>query len=50
MWTTIPGRGKRRGDGDLLAANFSRRLDIALKFAKPKRQHMLASWGDGKHK
>lgn len=42
--------GKREGLGDLLAANFSSRLDMALEFAKPKRQHMLASWEDGKHK
>lgn len=50
VWSTTPGRGSREGLGDLLAANFSSRLDMALEFAKPKRQHMLASWEDGKHK
>lgn len=43
-------QGKQEGLGDLLAANFSSRLDMALEFAKPKRQHMLASWEDGKRK
>lgn len=39
-----------RGRADLLAANFSSRLDVAPEFAKPKRRHMLASWVDGGHK